>query len=92
MWELVISLLALDATEPLSQLVTQMAVEIIDIHVISLQKKRRCKGYILFYAKTTKNKFWNDVEMMLKSFWTSHLPMGLYARMELVDEREYQNV
>ena len=28
-----------------------------------------------FYVKTTTNKFWNDAEMMLKSFWTSHLQM-----------------
>ena len=30
---------------------------------------------LLFYVKTTTNKFWNDAEMLLKSFWTSHLQM-----------------
>ena len=34
------SLLALEATELVSELVTQMAVELINIHLISLQQKR----------------------------------------------------
>ena len=38
--ELVSSLLALDATELVSQPLTQMVVEMINIHVISVQKKR----------------------------------------------------
>ena len=33
-FELISSLLALDATEPVSELVTQMAVELINIHII----------------------------------------------------------
>ena len=42
---------------------------------ISFQYSKRdeYKSYILFYVKTTTNKFWNDAEMFLKSFWTSHL-------------------
>ena len=39
-FELVSSLLALDATEPVSQPVTQLAVEMINIHLISVQQKR----------------------------------------------------
>ena len=39
-FELVSSLLALDATEPVSQPVTQMAVEMINSHVVSVQQKR----------------------------------------------------
>ena len=27
-------------------------------------------SYILFHVKTTTNNFWNDAEMLLKSFWT----------------------
>ena len=33
-------LLALEATEPVSELVTQMAVELINIHLNSVQQKR----------------------------------------------------
>ena len=39
-FELVRSLLALKATEPISQPVTQMAVEMININLISVQQKR----------------------------------------------------
>ena len=39
-FELVSSVLALDATEPLSEPVTQMAVELINNHLISVQQKR----------------------------------------------------
>ena len=39
-YELVSSLLALDATELVSQPLTQMVVEMINIHVISVQQKR----------------------------------------------------
>ena len=38
--ELVSSLLALDTTELVSQPLTQMVVEMINIHVISVQQKR----------------------------------------------------
>ena len=38
--EIVSSLLALDATELVSQPLTQMVVEMINIHVISVQQKR----------------------------------------------------
>ena len=33
------------------------------------------KATFFFHLKTTTNKFWNDAEMLLKSFWTSHLQM-----------------
>ena len=39
-FELVSSLLALDATEPVSEPVTGMTVELINIHLISVQQKR----------------------------------------------------
>ena len=39
-FELVRSVLALEATEPLSETVTQMAVELIKNHLISVQQKR----------------------------------------------------
>ena len=38
--ELVSSLLALDPTEPVSRPLTQMVIEMINIHVISVQQKR----------------------------------------------------
>ena len=37
---LVSLLLAQESTEPVSELVTQMAVELINIHLISVQQKR----------------------------------------------------
>ena len=39
-FDLVSWLLALEATEPVSEQVTQMAVELINIHLISVQQKR----------------------------------------------------
>ena len=39
-FELVSSVLALEATEPVSEPVTQMAVELINNHLISVQQKR----------------------------------------------------
>ena len=39
-FELVTLVLALEATEPVSELVTQMAVELINNHLISVQQKR----------------------------------------------------
>ena len=39
-FDLVSLFLALEATEPVSELVTQMAVELINIHFISVQQKR----------------------------------------------------
>ena len=91
-FELVNSVLALEATEPVSEPVTQMAVEMINNHLISVQSKRdECKSYNLFHVKTTINIFWNDAEMLLKSFWNSHLKIinGLdpYSRIELVDQK-----
>ena len=54
-----------------------MVVELINNHFISVQYSKidECKSYILFHVKTTINKFWNDAEMLMKSFWTSHLQM-----------------
>ena len=40
-------------------------------------KRDNCKSNILVHVTTTTNKFWNDVEMMLKCFWASHLQMKL---------------
>ena len=65
-FKLVSSLLALDATEPISQPVAQMAVEIINIHLISVSVKAR-----YFFHLATSTNF----ERMLKSFWNSHLQM-----------------
>ena len=39
-FDLVNWLLALEATEPVSELVIQMALELINLHLISLQQKR----------------------------------------------------
>jgi hypothetical protein len=39
-FDLVSSILALEATEPVSELVTQTVVELINIHLISVQQKR----------------------------------------------------
>ena len=39
-FDLVSSLLALEATEPVSELVTQIALELINIHLISVMQKR----------------------------------------------------
>ena len=39
-FDLVYLLLALEATEPVSEPVTQMAIELINIHIISVQQKR----------------------------------------------------
>ena len=54
-FEIVRSVIALEATELVSEPVTQMAVELI----ISLQYSKRdeCKSYILFFVKTTTNRF-----------------------------------
>jgi hypothetical protein len=50
-FELVSSVLAIEATEPVSEQVTQMAVELVNNHLISEQQK------ILFHVKTTTNIF-----------------------------------
>ena len=41
----------------------------------STAKEMSVKATFFFVVKTTANKFWNDAEMLLKSFWTSHLQM-----------------
>ena len=51
------SVLALEATEPLSVPVTQMAVELINNHIFQYSKRDECKSYILFHVKTTTNIF-----------------------------------
>ena len=45
---------ALEATEPVPETVTQMAVELINNHFVSVQLSKRdeCKRYILFHLKT----------------------------------------
>jgi AhpD family alkylhydroperoxidase len=53
-FDLVSWLLALEASELVSEPVTQMAVELINIHLISVQQK--CKCCILFHVKTTTKK------------------------------------
>ena len=53
------------------------------------------KATFFFQVKTTTNILWNDAETLLKSFWISQLQMmasNPYSRIELVDEREYQEV
>jgi AhpD family alkylhydroperoxidase len=52
--QILIWLLALEASELVSEPVTQMAVELINIHLISVQQK--CKCCILFHVKTTTKK------------------------------------
>ena len=74
-FELVSSVLALEASEPVSELGTQMAVEQITIISFQYSKRDECKSCIPFYVKTTTNKFWKDAEKLLKSFWTSHFQM-----------------
>ena len=74
-FELVSSVLALEASEPVSELGTQMAVEQITIISFQYSKRDECKSCIPFYVKTTANKFWKDAEKLLKSFWTSHFQM-----------------
>ena len=43
-FDLVTWLLDLEATKPVSELITQMAVELINIHLISVQQRDQCKG------------------------------------------------
>ena len=72
-FDLVSSLLALDVTVPVSEPVTQMAVELKTFISFQYSKSDKGKSYILFYLKTTTNESWNDAEIMLKSFSTSNL-------------------
>ena len=48
----------------------------------STAKEIRVKNCILFHVKNTTDKFWNDGEMIVKSFCTSHLQM--MNRLELL--------
>ena len=60
--------LALEATELVSEPVTQMALELINKISFQSCKRDKRKSYILFHVTTTTTKFQNDGEMMLKSF------------------------
>ena len=63
-FELVSSILALDATETVSQPVTQMAVEMINIHLISVQPKCNCNCNN--HNKQILKWCWNDVWTVMK--------------------------
>ena len=52
-FELVSLVLALEATEPVSELVTQMTVELITSMSFQYSKRDERKSYILFRVKTT---------------------------------------
>ena len=41
-----------------------------DIFAVQYSKRDECRSCILFYVKSTTNKFWSDAEMFLKSFWS----------------------
>ena len=56
-FHLISQLLALEAIEPVSKPVTQMAVELIKIISFQYSKRDECKSYIIFYVKTTTNEF-----------------------------------
>ena len=66
-FDLVSWLLALEGAEPVTEMVNQMAVEPINVHLSSVQQKRWVKKIHSFHLKPTTNKFWSDAEMMLKS-------------------------
>ena len=51
-FDLVSLLLTLEATELVSEPVIQIAVELIDNHLISVQQKDECKSYIFLCLKT----------------------------------------
>ena len=56
-FELISLVLALEATEPLSEPVVELAVELITIISFQYSKRDECKSYILFHVKTTTNRF-----------------------------------
>ena len=58
-FDLVSLLEALEATEPVSEPVPQMALELINMTIISFQysKQDKCKSYILFHLTTTTTIF-----------------------------------
>ena len=49
--------LVLETTEPVSEPVNEMAVELKNNHLITVQQKDEWKSYILFYVKTTTSRF-----------------------------------
>ena len=65
-FELVSSVLALEATEPASEPVTQMAVELINNHLISVHtaKEMSVKATFFLMEKPQQTNF----EILLKSF------------------------
>ena len=69
------SKLALEATEPVSKPVTQMAVEMINIDLISVQQKRWVYKLHHFLYKNHNIQLLKCCWMLLTSFWTSHLQM-----------------
>ena len=44
-------------------------------HFHTAKDMHKRKSYILFHVKTKTNTFWNNAEMLLQSFWSSHLQM-----------------
>ena len=97
-FELISSILALDSTEPVSQPVTIMAVEMTNIHLILLQQKHSShfstakeisvKATFFFMQQPQQTK-WNPSELVKCKWWTDK---SLYSRMEVVDEMEYQKL
>ena len=53
--DLVSSSLALEATELVSEPVTEMALELINNHLISVSKRDKCKSYILFSCTSVQS-------------------------------------
>ena len=55
----------------------QEVVELINNYLISV-KEMSVKATFFFMLVITTNIFWNDAEMLLKSFWTSHLAIMIW--------------
>ena len=66
----IVLILVQEATDPVSEPITQTAVELITNISFQYSKRDKCKTYILFHVKTTTNRFLNDAKMLLKSFCT----------------------
>ena len=69
-FDLVSLLELLEATEPVPEPVPQMALELINMTIISFQysKQDKCKSYILFHVTITSKKMklcLNDAEILL---------------------------
>ena len=72
-WSSKFSMLALDATKGIANGNWNGSWN--DEHSFQYNKWDKCKSYILFHSKTITNQFWNNLEIILKSFWSSHLQM-----------------